>query len=191
MHGDMEHEAVPGGAVPVVFARFKEDAVAGANDLNRAAFALAETDTLGDVDGLSVGVRVPGGPGARRELAIGRSEGRAAGRSGNRVYIDVAREPVRRPFLGFNAGAGDLHGIASLYGGGRSSGSWGHHHLDRLARGHRPVPSGTPSHHEIAPRGGNHSSRKLGADASAASARHWPLVLAGAAPSVDTGAASL
>src|SRR5579884_524406 len=114
----MDHEAVPGGAVPVVFAGFKEDAVAGADDLNRAAFPLAETDSLGDVDGLSVWVGVPGGPGARGEVDVGRGERRGAGRSGNRVYIDVAGEPVRRPLLGFNAKAGDLHVSVSLSGVG-------------------------------------------------------------------------
>src|SRR3954454_20765188 len=41
LHRDVDHEAVRGGAVPVVLAGFEEDAIAGPDDLNRAAFALA------------------------------------------------------------------------------------------------------------------------------------------------------
>src|SRR3954454_20851619 len=43
LHGDVDHEAVRGGAVPVVLARLEEDTVAGADRLDRAAFALAES----------------------------------------------------------------------------------------------------------------------------------------------------
>jgi hypothetical protein len=53
MHGDVGHEAVRGGAVPVVLAGLEEDAVAGADLLDRAALALAEADALGDEDGLA------------------------------------------------------------------------------------------------------------------------------------------
>jgi hypothetical protein len=48
--------------VPVVFARLEEDAVAGADDLDSAAFVLAEADAFGDPDCLAVRMRVPGGP---------------------------------------------------------------------------------------------------------------------------------
>jgi hypothetical protein len=44
----------------VVLIRLEEDAVAGADDLDRAALALAETDALGDPDRLPARVRVPG-----------------------------------------------------------------------------------------------------------------------------------
>src|SRR5689334_23067901 len=47
------HEAVGGGAVPVLLARLEEYAVAGADDLDRPAATLAEADALGDVDGLA------------------------------------------------------------------------------------------------------------------------------------------
>jgi len=41
LHGDVGHEAVWRGTVPVVFAGLEEHAVAGADDLDRTAFALA------------------------------------------------------------------------------------------------------------------------------------------------------
>ena len=58
---DVDHEAVWGGAVPVVLAGLEEHTVAGADDLDGAAFALAEADPLGDVDRLPERVGVPGG----------------------------------------------------------------------------------------------------------------------------------
>jgi hypothetical protein len=42
------HEAVAGGSVPVVFSGLEEDAVAWADDLDRASAALREADALGD-----------------------------------------------------------------------------------------------------------------------------------------------
>ena len=73
----MGHESVGRGAVPVILSWFEEDAIAGPDDLDRAAAALAATDSLQDVDRLAVGVRVPGRSGAggrsgRLRLAVGR-----------------------------------------------------------------------------------------------------------------------
>jgi hypothetical protein len=51
--------------VPVVLSGLEEDTVAGADDLDRSAAALDESDPLGDVDGLAVGVRVQGSEGSR------------------------------------------------------------------------------------------------------------------------------
>ena len=56
--------------MPVVLAGFEEDAVAGADHLDRTALALAQADALGDVDRLTVGVGVPGGAGARGEWTL-------------------------------------------------------------------------------------------------------------------------
>src|SRR6266516_6780349 len=67
LHGDVSHEAVGRGAVPVVFAWLEEHAVAGADLLDRIPLALAAADALGDVDGLAKGVGVPGGAGAGGE----------------------------------------------------------------------------------------------------------------------------
>src|SRR6266542_4042762 len=49
-HRDVGQEAVRGGAVPVLFAGLEEDAVAGADDLDRAAAVLRASDALEDVD---------------------------------------------------------------------------------------------------------------------------------------------
>src|SRR5690242_11492603 len=68
LDGDVDHEAVRGGAVPVVLTGLEEDAVAGPDDLDGAALALAQADALRDEDRLAVGVGVPGGPGAGREM---------------------------------------------------------------------------------------------------------------------------
>ena len=61
------------GAVPVLLARLEEDAVAGADDLDRAARALAEADALGDPDRLAVRVGVPRSSRARREVDAARA----------------------------------------------------------------------------------------------------------------------
>jgi hypothetical protein len=84
VHGDVGHEAVGSGAVPVVLAGLEEHAVAGAENLDRAALPLTPADSLGDEDRLAVRVRVP--------------------------RVDVTGEPVRRALLGLNAAAGDLQG---------------------------------------------------------------------------------
>src|SRR5829696_10505518 len=64
LHGDVDHEAVRRGAVPVVLARLEEHAVAGADLLDRPAVALAEPEAFGDEDRLAVWMGVPGGAGA-------------------------------------------------------------------------------------------------------------------------------
>ena len=74
-HREVGHEAVGGGAVPVLLARLEEHAVAGADDLDRPAAALRAADALGDVDGLAVGVGVPRRPRARREVDAARRAG--------------------------------------------------------------------------------------------------------------------
>jgi hypothetical protein len=57
-----------GAALPVVLAGFEEHAVAGADDLDGAAAALAATDPLEDVDRLSEGMGVPRRASAWREV---------------------------------------------------------------------------------------------------------------------------
>src|SRR3954453_13651339 len=68
LHGDVGHEAVRGGAVPVVLTGLEEHAVAGTDDLDGAALALAEADALGDEDRLAMRVGVPGGARAGCEV---------------------------------------------------------------------------------------------------------------------------
>jgi hypothetical protein len=64
-HREVGHEAVRGGAVPVVLAGLEEHTLAWADHLDRPAAELREADPLGDVDDLAVGwvcqaVRAPG-----------------------------------------------------------------------------------------------------------------------------------
>src|SRR3954451_10134815 len=68
VEGEVDHEAVGRGAVPVVLVGLEEDTVAGADDLDGAAAPLDAPDALGDVDGLPERVRVPRGPCARGEV---------------------------------------------------------------------------------------------------------------------------
>ena len=44
LHGEVRHEAVRGGAVPVLLAGLEEHVVTGTDDLGRAATALDEAD---------------------------------------------------------------------------------------------------------------------------------------------------
>jgi hypothetical protein len=54
-HREVGHESVWGGAVPVILAGLKEDTVARADDLDRAAAPLAAAHSLEDVDPLPDG----------------------------------------------------------------------------------------------------------------------------------------
>src|SRR5918998_3532262 len=76
LHSYVGHEAVGGGAVPVVLTGLEEHAVARSDHFDRPAAALAEADALGDIDGLAVRVNVPRGSSARRKVdAAGRKAG--------------------------------------------------------------------------------------------------------------------
>src|SRR6266511_3810989 len=105
---DVGHEPRRRGAVPVVLARFEEDAVAGADHLDGAALALAEADALGHPDRLSVRVRVPGGARRRGEVDAGRAHPRLLRRRCDRVDVDGAREPVAGTGVRFEAVLCDL-----------------------------------------------------------------------------------
>src|SRR5215218_5571783 len=96
LHGDVDHEAVRRGAVPVVLARLEEDAVAGADDLDRAALALAQADALRHPERLAEGVGVPGGAGAWREVDAVGADARRRGRRGDGVDEDRPGEPLPR-----------------------------------------------------------------------------------------------
>src|SRR5215218_6567287 len=109
LHRDMDHEAVWGGAVPVVLGGLEEHAVARADDLDRVAFALAQAYALGHEDRLPERMGVPRGPGARREVHARRAEAGGLGGGGDGVDVDVAGEPVGRAFHRVDAAAGDLH----------------------------------------------------------------------------------
>src|SRR4051794_13638576 len=71
-HREVGHEAVWGGAVPVVLAGLEEHAVARTDHLDRSAAPLCEADALGDADGLAIRVGVPRGSRARGEVDAAR-----------------------------------------------------------------------------------------------------------------------
>src|SRR5439155_18442068 len=107
------HEAVRCGAVPVLFAGLEEDAVTGADDLERTAAALRATDALEDVDRLAVGVGVPRGARSRGEVDAARAQARTVRGRRDRVDVDRAGEPVARPGHRLDAAPRDLHVVSS------------------------------------------------------------------------------
>src|SRR5919202_3334366 len=112
LHRYVGHEAVRGGTVPVVLAGLEEHAVARTDHLDWSAAALAEADAFGDVDGLAVGVGVPRGPRARREVDTrGTEAGRFRGR-GDGVDVDGAGEILARPHCGLDCVPGDPHCVS-------------------------------------------------------------------------------
>src|SRR4051794_14160685 len=76
LHRDVDHEAVGRGAVPVVLAGLEEDAVAGADLLDRTALALAQADAFGHEDRLPVrvGVQAVRAPGVKCTSAAAKVE---------------------------------------------------------------------------------------------------------------------
>ena len=106
--GDVDHEAVGSGAVPVLLVRLKEDAVTGSDDLDRSASALAQPDAFGDEDGLAEWVAVPVGSGTGHEVDQVRGDPGRGGGCGDGVDVDVAGEPVGRALGGIDAAARDL-----------------------------------------------------------------------------------
>src|SRR5271155_1424419 len=110
VEGEVDHQAVGGSAVPVLLPGLEQDPVTGADDLDRAAPALAEPDALGDEDRLAERVRVPRGPCARGEVHEAGLSPCGRARRGDRVDVDVAREPLRGAFSRIDAAFRDLHG---------------------------------------------------------------------------------
>jgi hypothetical protein len=78
-------------------ARFEEDAVSGADHLDRRAAALAVADALEDVDRLAVRVGVPGGARAGCGVDVARVQPR--GRGWCCARVDVATGPGGRRAL--------------------------------------------------------------------------------------------
>src|SRR5439155_7734526 len=91
---DVHHEAGRRRSMPVVLTGREVDAIAGADDLDRTAIALAETDAFGHEERLPERVRVPCGPRAGREVHHRRRGSRRRRWTRDRVDVDVAREPV-------------------------------------------------------------------------------------------------
>src|SRR3954462_8291507 len=75
LDGDVGHEPVGCGAVPVLLAGFDVAHVAGAHLLGGAAAVGGIGDAVGDIQRLTAGVSVPGGAGARGEADVGAADG--------------------------------------------------------------------------------------------------------------------
>jgi hypothetical protein len=90
------------GAAPCQWslAGLEEHAITGPDDLDRAAAALAEPDTLGDIDRLAEGMGVPCGSGAGREVDAGGLQAGGLRCRGEGVDVDGAAEPLGRPDRG-------------------------------------------------------------------------------------------
>src|SRR5205823_10969385 len=104
------------------FAGLEEDAVAGADDLDRTAAALRAADALEDVDRLAVRVGVPRGARTRGEVDAARAQARRVRGRRDRVDVDRAGEPVARPSHGLDAAPRDLHDVLLLWPAWRLSG---------------------------------------------------------------------
>src|SRR3954447_9942806 len=118
--GQVDHEPVRCGAVPVLLVGLEQHAVAGTDDLDRATAALAQADALGDEDGLAQRVAVPVGARAGHEVhQVGADPGRC-GRGGDGVDVDVAGNPVGGPRAVLDRAPGVLH-VFLLGGGGGGS----------------------------------------------------------------------
>ena len=79
-HREVRHEAGRARAVPVLLPGLEEDAVAGADHLDRPAAPLTEAHALEHPDRLAVRVRVPGGARAGREVDAARAHARGVRR---------------------------------------------------------------------------------------------------------------
>src|SRR3954453_23622237 len=93
---EVSHEPVRGGAVPVPLPRRAPGAVPLPNHDDRASAGLGETNAVGDVQGLAVGVAVPGGSGSRGEVHRVDLAARFSAR-GDDIEVDVTCEPLGRP----------------------------------------------------------------------------------------------
>ena len=123
LDGDVGHGGGGGGAVPVFFAGWEPDDIAGVEFFDGSAEALGATGAGGDDQGLTERMGVPGGAGSGLEGDTG--AGDAGGRWGleKRIDADGAGEPVGGAFGGgFGADALDVHGESAGVTFGRGGG---------------------------------------------------------------------
>ena len=86
LHGQVGHEPVRGGAVPVLLAGFDVNDVARADLSDTAGAGGDESDAVGDVQRLAFGVVVPGGARAGGEADVGAADGRLLVGVADRVH---------------------------------------------------------------------------------------------------------
>ena len=92
-HGEMGHEAVRGGTMPVFLTWCKEHAVARTNNRNRAAALLTQADTFSHHDRLPLGVGVPRRSRTGREVNTACLQTRTSYGRCNRINVHDPREP--------------------------------------------------------------------------------------------------
>src|SRR5204862_8077792 len=112
-----------GSAVPVLLARLKSDAVAGADLLHAAAAALCQPEALGDMYDPAVWMGVPCRAHAWREMDPVRAQARGRVGRGDLVDVGLTREPLGRRTCSLGSAANDLHGVISSRFPWRSSGT--------------------------------------------------------------------
>jgi len=111
--GDMRHGRRRRRAMPMLVARRTPDDIASAYFHDRTAVALRPTATSGDDEGLTKGMGVPGGAGARFEGDIRGRGARGRRRSIEGIDANRAGEVIGGTFLGWlRAGAFKFHGIS-------------------------------------------------------------------------------
>src|SRR3954447_14595843 len=112
-HGEVAHEGVGGGAVPVLLVGRADDGVAGADPDDGTVAGADQADALGDVQRLADGVAVPVGAGAGGEPDQADGHPRRLGAAVDRGQVDVAGEvPGRR--LDGRVDALEFHGCSSV-----------------------------------------------------------------------------
>src|SRR5438093_1233618 len=87
----------------------RDDEIARRNAPHLATDLFHQADALGDEDGLPIGVRVPGGSRAGREVHAARAQPRAMRWRRNCVDVDNAGEPLGRAGGGLDAALCDVH----------------------------------------------------------------------------------
>src|ERR1700677_2416257 len=107
-HGDVAHEMLRGGAVPVLFVRRRVDDVARTDLVTILPAALNQADALRDVEGLPETVGVPGRAGPGSEVDEVHLNTRRVLAAGDGIDVDVAGEPFGGTLAGRLFGV-DLH----------------------------------------------------------------------------------
>ena len=94
LHGDVGHEAVGCGSMPMLLAGFDVDDVAGPDLDDFSAAVGDEPDAVGDVQRLALGVGMPGGASPGGEADVCAADRGLVVRVSDGVDVDVAGEPV-------------------------------------------------------------------------------------------------
>src|SRR3954447_1393639 len=109
LHGHVGHESVRCRAVPMLFIGLDVDHIAGPNFPDLSVPAGDESDAVSDVEGLALGVVVPGSAGAGGKPDVCAADGGLIVRIAHCVDEHGAGEPVIRPLPGLSRALSYLH----------------------------------------------------------------------------------